>query len=307
MGTAVLVLEQCLNGLQFGLMLFLLAAGLTLVFGIMDIINLAHGSLYMVGAYLIATIVAASGSFWVGLLGGVLATAVVGVVLEVTVLRRLYERDHLSQVLGTFAVLLMANESVRVIWGEQPMPLNPPAALAGPVSLLPGFSYPAYRLFIIGVGLVVALALYLLVTRTRVGMQVRAGASNREMAQAMGANVRWLFTALFAFGAALCAVAGGMLGPLLAVQVGMGESILILAFVVIVIGGIGSIRGALVGSLLVGLVDTAGRTLVPMLFGHLMGPDAASSAGPAVASILIYLLMAGVLFWKPSGLFPAHG
>lgn len=307
MGLVVLVLEQCLNGLQFGLMLFLLAAGLTLVFGIMNIINLAHGSLYMIGAYLIATLAGASGSFWIGLLGGILATAVVGMVLEMAVLRRLYERDHLSQVLGTFAILLMANEVVRIVWGEQPIALNPPAFLAGPVQLLPGFSYPAYRLFIIGVGLAVALLLYLLVTRTRVGMQVRAGASNREMARAMGANVRLLFTALFAFGAALCAVAGGMLGPLLAVQVGMGESILILAFVVIVIGGIGSIRGALVGSLLVGLADTAGRTLIPMVFGHLMGPDAASSAGPAVASILIYVLMAGVLFWRPQGLFPAHG
>jgi branched-chain amino acid transport system permease protein len=303
----ILVLEQLLNGLQFGLMLFLLAAGLTLVFGIMDMINLAHGSLYMVGAYLIASIATASGSFWIGLGGGILATAVVGVLLELTVLRRLYQRDHLSQVLGTFAILLMANEAVRMVWGSQPIPMAMPAALSGPVQLLPGFAYPAYRLFIIGVGLAVALMLYLLVTRTRVGMQVRAGASNREMAQAMGTNVRWLFTALFAFGAALCAVAGGMLGPLLAVQVGMGESILILAFVVIVIGGIGSIRGALLGALLVGLVDTAGRTLVPVFFGKLLGPAAAANAGPAVASILIYVLMAAVLFWKPRGLFPAHG
>lgn len=305
--TAILVFEQALNGLQFGLMLFLLAAGLTLVFGIMDMINLAHGSLYMVGAYLVATIAAASGSFWLGLALGVAATAALGALLEVTVLRRLYQRDHLSQVLGTFALLLMANEAVRTVWGAQPIQLNPPAALAGPVELLPGFAYPAYRLLIIGVGLAVALLLYLLVTRTRIGMQVRAGASNREMALAMGTNVRRLFTALFAFGAALCAVAGGLLGPLLAVQVGMGESILILAFVVIVIGGIGSIRGALLGALLVGVVDTLGRTLVPALFGRLMGPDAAAGAGPAVASILIYVLMAAVLFWKPRGLFPAHG
>ena len=305
--TGILVLEQLLNGLQFGLMLFLLAAGLTLVFGIMDMINLAHGSLYMVGAYLIASVAGASGSFWLGLAGGVAATAVIGVLLELTVLRRLYERDHLSQVLGTFAILLMANEGVRMIWGSQPVPMAMPAALSGPVQLLPGFSYPAYRLFIIGVGLAVAVLLYLLVTRTRVGMQVRAGASNREMAQAMGTNVRLLFTALFAIGAALCAVAGGMLGPLLAVQVGMGESILILAFVVIVIGGIGSIRGALLGALLVGAVDTAGRTLVPLLFGQLLGPAAAATAGPAVASILIYVLMAAVLFWKPRGLFPSHG
>ena len=288
-------------------MLFLLAAGLTLVFGIMDMINLAHGSLYMVGAYLIATAAAATGSFWMGLGAGIVGTALVGMLLEVTVLRRLYKRDHLSQVLGTFAILLMANEGVRMLWGSQPIALNPPDSLAGPVELLPGFFYPAYRLLIIGVGLGVAALLYVLVTRTRLGMQVRAGASNREMALAMGTNVRRLFTAVFGLGAALCAVAGGMLGPLLAVQVGMGESILILAFVVIVIGGIGSIRGALFGALLVGVVDTAGRALIPMAFGHWLGAEAASSAGPAVASILIYLLMAAVLFWKPRGLFPAHG
>ncbi len=305
--TTVLVLEQSLNGLQFGLMLFLLAAGLTLVFGIMDMINLAHGSIYMVGAYLIASISAASGSFWIGLGGGVLATAVVGALLELTLLRRLYQRDHLSQVLGTFAVLLISNEVVRMVWGAQPVSLNPPAALAGPVALLPGFMYPAYRLFIIGVGLAVAALLYLLVTRTRVGMQVRAGASNREMALAMGVDVQRLFTGVFALGAALCALAGGLLGPLLAVQVGMGESILILAFVVIVIGGIGSIRGALLGAMLVGLVDTAGRALIPVLFEHVLGQQSGASAGPAVASILIYVLMAAVLFWKPKGLFPAHG
>ena len=305
--TGILVLEQSLNGLQFGLMLFLLAAGLTLVFGIMDMINLAHGSLYMIGAYLVASIALASGSFWLGLGLGVLAAAVVGALLELTVLRRLYARDHLSQVLGTFAILLISNELVRMIWGAQPLELNPPAALAGPVELLPGLSYPAYRLFIIGVGLAVALLLYVLVTRTRYGMQVRAGASNREMALAMGVDVRKLFTAVFALGAALCAVAGGLLGPLLAVQVGMGESILILAFVVIVIGGIGSIRGALLGALLVGVVDTAGRTLLPLLLDWLLGPEAAANAGPAVSSILIYLLMAAVLFFKPQGLFPAHG
>lgn len=306
-GAGVLVLEQALNGLQFGLMLFLLAAGLTLVFGIMDMINLAHGSLYMVGAYLIATAAAATGSFWIGLLAGVAGTAVVGMLLEVTVLRRLYRRDHLSQVLGTFAILLMANEGVRMLWGSQPIALNPPASLAGPVELLPGFSYPAYRLLIIGVGLAVAALLYVGVARTRLGMQVRAGASNREMARAMGVDVRRLFTAVFGLGAALCAVAGGMLGPLLAVQVGMGESILILAFVVIVIGGIGSIRGALFGALLVGVVDTAGRALIPLAFDRWLGAEAAASAGPALASILIYLLMAAVLFWKPRGLFPAHG
>ncbi len=303
----ILLLEQSLNGLQFGLMLFLLAAGLTLVFGIMDMINLAHGSLYMVGAYLAATASAATGSFTLGLLAGAAGAALFGVLLETSILRRLYQRDHLSQVLGTFAILLMCNEAVRMVWGSQPIALSPPAALSGPVELMPGFSYPSYRLLIIAVGLGVGVALWFLITRTRVGMQVRAGASNREMAMAMGTNVRRLFTALFALGAALCGVAGGLLGPLLAVQVGMGESILILAFVVIVIGGIGSMRGALFGALLVGIVDTAGRTLIPLAFERLMPRELADNAGPAVASILIYLLMAAVLFWKPRGLFPSHG
>ncbi|MCA3238016.1 MAG: branched-chain amino acid ABC transporter permease [Curvibacter sp.] len=305
--TAILLLELALNGLQFGLMLFLLAAGLTLVFGIMDMINLAHGSLYMVGAYLVAAASLASGSFWLGLGTGIAGAALFGVLLELTILRRLYTRDHLSQVLGTFAILLMCNEAVRFLWGSQPVLLSAPEVLAGPLELLPGFYYPAYRLLIIAVGLLVALGLWGLITRTRVGMQLRAGASNREMALAMGVPVRALFTALFGLGAALCAVAGGMLGPLLSVQVGMGESILILAFVVIVIGGIGSVRGALLGALLVGVVDTAGRTLIPMVFGAVLGPAAADNAGPAVASILIYVLMAAVLYFRPRGLFPAHG
>jgi branched-chain amino acid transport system permease protein len=249
----------------------------------------------------------ASGSFWLGLGTGIAGAALFGVLLELTILRRLYTRDHLSQVLGTFAILLMCNEAVRFLWGSQPVLLSAPEVLAGPLELLPGFYYPAYRLLIIAVGLLVALGLWGLITRTRVGMQLRAGASNREMALAMGVPVRALFTALFGLGAALCAVAGGMLGPLLSVQVGMGESILILAFVVIVIGGIGSVRGALLGALLVGVVDTAGRTLIPMVFGAVLGPAAADNAGPAVASILIYVLMAAVLYFRPRGLFPAHG
>ncbi|MBN8462899.1 MAG: branched-chain amino acid ABC transporter permease, partial [Dechloromonas sp.] len=249
-----LVLEQALNGLQFGLMLFLLAAGLTLVFGIMDCINLAHGSLYMVGAYFVAAAAQAADSFWIGLGAGVAGAAVLGLVLELSLFRHLYRRDHLSQVLATFGLILVANEAVRMIWGAQPLPLNPPDALSGPVEI-GGFFYPAYRLVIIAFGLAVAGLLYLLVARSRVGMWVRAGAANREMTEALGVNVQGLFTAVFVFGAALCALAGGLLGPLLAVQIGMGESVLILAFVVIIIGGIGSIRGALVGSLIVGTVD----------------------------------------------------
>ncbi len=300
-----LILEQALNGLQFGLMLFLLAAGLTLVFGIMDCINLAHGSLYMVGAYLVAAATQAADSFWIGLGAGVAGTAVLGLLLEFSLFRRLYQRDHLSQVLATFALILIANEAVRTIWGPAPLMLNPPEALAGPVEI-GEFFYPAYRLLIIGVGLAVAALLYLLVAKSRIGMWVRAGAANREMTEALGINVRGLFTAVFVFGAALCALAGGLLGPLLAVQVGMGESVLILAFVVIIIGGIGSIRGALVGALIVGTVDTLGRALLPTLLRAVLPADAASTLGPALASILIYLLMAGILFFKPQGLFPAR-
>jgi branched-chain amino acid transport system permease protein len=302
----VLILEQLLNGLQFGLMLFLLAAGLTLVFGIMDMINLAHGSLYMLGAFLAAALVQATGSFALGVLLAIPATAVLGMLLEMSVLRTLYERDHLSQVLATFALILILNEAVRIVWGTD-LPLAMPAALSGPVELLPGMFYPAYRLLIIGVGAAVAALLYVLVARTRIGMLVRAGASNREMALAMGVDIRRLFTLLFGVGAGLCAVAGALLGPLLAVQVGMGENILILAFVVIVIGGIGSIRGALVGAVLVGLVDTIGRAFLPLFFGLFFQPRVASAAGPAIASVLAYLLMVAVLYFRPRGLFPARG
>src|SRR6185503_18360059 len=303
----ILFFEQALNGVQFGLMLFLLAAGLTLVFGIMDMINLAHGSLYMVGAYFMASFVQATGSFWLGLPLALGATALVGVALEMSLLRRLYGRDHLTQVLATFAIILIANEAVRIAWGSQPILLNAPPGLTGPVALPGGLQYASYRLLIIGVGAAVALALYLLVTKTRGGMLVRAGASNREMAAAMGVDIKRLFTVVFALGAALCALAGAMLGPILAVQVGMGENILILAFVVIVIGGIGSIRGALVGALLVGIVDTGGRALLPIAFAKMFSPQAASNLGPSLSSILIYVLMAAVLFFRPQGLFPARG
>jgi branched-chain amino acid transport system permease protein len=302
----VLIAEQGLNGLQFGLMLFLLAAGLTLVFGIMDMINLAHGSLYMLGAFLAAWLVQATGSFALGVLLAIPATALLGMLLEVTLLRALYQRDHLSQVLATFALILILNEAVRLVWGSD-AGLPMPQALSGPVEIVPGLYYPAYRLLIIGVGLAVAIFLFVLINKTRVGMLVRAGASNREMALAMGVNIKALFTAVFGVGAALCAVAGAMLAPLLAVQVGMGENILILAFVVIVIGGIGSVRGAFVGALLVGMVDTIGRAFLPILFGAFLPPQFASAAGPAIASVAIYVLMAAVLFLKPQGLFPARG
>jgi branched-chain amino acid transport system permease protein len=301
----IFILEQTLNGLQFGLMLFLLAAGLTLIFGVMDMINLAHGSLYMVGAFLCAWLAAATGSFVFGVLGGVVLTALFGALLEVALLRSLYLRDHLSQVLATFALILILNDGVKMVFGSD-LPLSTPAALDGPVELLPGLHYPAYRLLILAVGFALALLLYVLVQKTRLGALVRAGASNRAMSGAMGVDVARLFTIVFAIGAGLCAVAGGLLGPLLAVQVGMGENILILAFVVVVIGGIGSIRGALVGAILVGAVDTLGRTVLQQAFREFLPPQWASAAGPAVASIAVYVFMAVVLVLKPQGLFPVR-
>ncbi|MES2191825.1 MAG: branched-chain amino acid ABC transporter permease [Pseudomonadota bacterium] len=304
--SSILILEQSLNGLQFGLMLFLIAAGLTLVFGIMNMINLAHGSLYMTGAFVAASLSQLTGSFVAGMLLSLLITAVIGILLEMAFLRRLYERDHLSQVLATFALILITNEAVRIVWGPD-MPMNMPDALAGPIEIFPGMIYPSYRLMIIGVGLAVAGLLYLIIVKTRIGMQIRAGASNRMMAGVMGGNIKVLFTLVFGVGAALCALAGALLGPILAVQIGMGENILILTFVVIVIGGIGSIRGALLGAILVGMVDTMGRALLPAFFGMVLPADVSSAIGPALASILIYVLMAAVLFWKPNGLFPARG
>jgi branched-chain amino acid transport system permease protein len=260
----------------------------------------------MIGAYLAATFVQATGSFWLALPLAALATGAVGIVLEVLLIRRLYQRDHLAQVLATFAVILIADDAVKMIWGPAPIMLAAPDALAGPVELFPGFFYPAYRLLIIGVGLGLALALYLLVARTRTGMLVRAGSSNREMAAVMGVRVDRLFALVFVLGAMLAAVAGALLGPLLAVEVGMGENILILALVVIVIGGIGSIRGAFVGAVLVGVVDTAGRAFLPSVLATVLEGAAAAQLGPALAAIAIYVLMAAVLFFRPQGLFPAR-
>lgn len=303
--TSILFAEQLLNGLQFGLMLFLIAAGLTLVFGIMDLMNLAHGSLYMAGAYVAADIMQHTGSFALAVLGACLIVALVGLVLELGLIRHLYQRDHLAQVLGTFAIILIGNDLVRVIWGPAPMRLSMPDALSGPVELLPGFLYPAYRLFIIALGVLVVLGLYAFVTRTRAGVLVRAGASNRGMATLMGVRVSRLFLVVFMLGAMLAALAGALLGPITAVQAGMGEDILILALVCIVIGGIGSVRGALVGALLVGMVDTAGRAFLPTVLQSVV--PGAAGLGPPLAAIAIYVLMAAVLFFRPTGLFPARG
>ena len=300
----LLFLEQCLNGLQFGLLLFLLAAGLTLVFGIMDLVNLAHGSLYMVGAYFASTFVAWTGSFVAGALIALGATLVTGIVVEMIALRPLYGRDHLDHVLGTFGLILFFNELVRIVWGPAGRTLRLPAFLETSFEILPGVQYPTYRIAIIITALAVALFLYILVMRTRLGMLIRAGASNREMAGALGVNIKLLYTLVFGLGATLAGLAGLMQAPILTVQIGMGENILILAFVVIIIGGIGSIRGAFIAAVLVGLIDTIGRAFLPDLLRLMLSSRGASTVAPALSSMLIYLLMTVVLVLRPEGLFP---
>jgi branched-chain amino acid transport system permease protein len=302
----LLFLEQCLNGLQFGLLLFLLAAGLTLVFGIMDLVNLAHGSLYMIGAYFAATFAAWTGSFVAGAMLALIATLLVGMAVEVVALRRLYGRDHLDHVLGTFGLILFFNELVRVIWGPGGMTLSLPSPLLTAVQILPGLYYPAYRIVIIATSLAVALFLYVLVMRTRLGMLIRAGASNREMTGALGVNINLLYTMVFGLGAALAGLAGLMQAPIQTVQIGMGENILILAFVVIIIGGIGSIRGAFAAAIFVGLVDTVGRAYLVDILRLVLSARAAATVAPALSSMLIYLLMAIVLVLRPEGLFPVQ-
>ena len=299
----ILFLEQVLNGLQFGVMLFLMAAGLTLVFGVMGLINLAHGSLYMIGAFAAAIVAAKTGSFLFAMVASMAAAAFAGVLVEMLVIRRLYNRDHLDQVLATFALILIFSEGTRWLFGSFPLYLNVPSYLSGPVSLPGGIQYPLYRLVIIGVGLLVAAGLFLLIAKTRLGVQIRAGESDREMIAALGVNITRLYTIVFALGAALAGLAGALVGAIQSVQVGMGEPVLILAFVVIVIGGIGSIKGALVGALLVGLTNTLGGVLLPELFSLFMDRSSASSVGSALASMLIYILMALVLVWRPAGLF----
>jgi branched-chain amino acid transport system permease protein len=301
-----LLIEQLLNGLQLGVMLFLMAAGLTLIFGVMGLINLAHGSLYMIGAFACATVAAATGSFWIGLIASLAAAAGVGAIIEVAVIRRLYDRDHLDQVLATFALILILSEGARWLFGSFPLYLDIPPQLQGAVALPGGGQYQLYRLAIIGVGVIVATGLYLLISRTRLGMRIRAGESDREMIGALGVDIGTLYTVVFALGAALAGLAGALVGALQSVQVGMGEPVLILAFVVIVIGGIGSIKGALVGAVIVGVVDTMGRFLLPSLLALTMPASQATTIGAALASMLIYVVMALILAFRPSGLFSAH-
>ncbi len=301
----VFLAEQFLNGFQLGLLLFLLAAGLTLVFGIMDLVNLAHGSLYMMGAFFCAQFYNWTDSFLFAIVLTIPAIFALGALVEVTTLRTLYSRNHLDQVLATFGLILVFNEIVRLIWPPEGLSMPVPSFLIGSVSLPFGIDYPMYRIVIILAGLLVALGLYLLVGRTRIGMLIRAGASNRTMVGALGVNIKLLYTLIFGLGATLAGLAGAMIVPILSAESGMGESVLILAFVVIVIGGIGSIRGAFIAAIIAGVIDTMGRSFLDVLLLSFLPANAAEAAGPALSSMLIYILMAAVLTFRPEGLFPA--
>lgn len=297
-----LFVEQCLNGVQIALLLFLMASGLTLIFGIMEQINLAHGSLFMIGAYFSILFQNLFGSFFLGMVLALLAGFGVGVVLEIVIFRKLYGREHLLQVVATFGLILIFNELVRIVWGVAPQYSAIPKGLAGAVAIA-GFEYPAYRIAVIVVSLLTAAGLFLLVQKSRLGMLVRAGADDRKMVAHLGVNIEALYTVIFGLGAALAALAGIMAGPLLSVRPGMGEQILILTFVVIVVGGLGSIQGALVGSLLIGLSDTLGRAYLGSILSHVMPPVAASALTNALSSTFIFVIMATVLVVKPRGLF----
>ncbi len=302
----LMFLEQVLNGLQYSALLFLLSAGLTLVFGIMNVINLTQGSFYMVGAFCAASAAAATGSFLAALLAALAGAALYGLVVELLVIRHLYRRDHLDQVLATLGLTLFTNEMVTVLFGRSPPFMDIPPFLSGSVELLPGLNYPLMRLAFIGAGVLVALGLWLLISRTRVGMLVRAGADDGEMVDALGVNIQRLFTLIFTLGALLCGFAGVMAAPLLAVEIGMGERILITTFVVIVVGGVGSVRGALVGSLMIGMTDALGRAYIPFWMSRLLPPELSDSASSSLVSASIYILMAIVLLFRPRGLVPAQ-
>ena len=305
--TGTLFVIQVLNGLQLGVLLFLIAAGLTLVFGVMNFINLAHGAQYMLGAYLAVAFYGVVGNFLGALVLALLAALAFGLLLEFLVFRHLYDRDHLDQVIATFGIILFLDHAVRAIWGAAPLTLPIPDVFTGSVTLIGGLLYPVWRLVIIGCGLAVAAGLYGLVTYTRIGMLVRAGATNAPMVSALGINIKRLFMIVFGFGTMLAGFAGIMIAPIISVEPGMGDNILILALVVIVIGGIGSIRGAFIAALLIGLVDTLGRSFSIDILRLMMGPSPARMVGPAIASMLIYVLMAIVLYLRPAGLFPARG
>ncbi len=301
---ASLLVVQVLNGLQVGILLFLVASGLTLVFAILDVINLAHGALFMIGAYVGALTMVGTGSLVLSLVAAPIVALLVGILLDRLVLRWVYARDHLDQVLATFGILLFLNETCRATFGSAAHPYPLPDYLDWSVVLPGGMAYPAWRLAIIVAGLLTAIALAVTLKATRFGMLVRSAATNAPMLEMLGVDVRRLFLWTFASGAALAGFAGAMAGPIIAVQPGMGDSILILAFVVIVTGGTGSVRGALVGSMLVGLADTLGRSFLTDLARLVLPPAAAAEFGPAISTMLVYVLMAVVLLLRPRGLLP---
>jgi branched-chain amino acid transport system permease protein len=301
---SALFITQMINGLQLGILLFLLAAGLTLVFGIMDFVNLAHGSLYMMGAFICASLTFWTGSFVLAALLTIPLVALLGLVVEVGVIRHLYERDHLDHVLATFGFILIADTLVQLIWGPAGIAIPLPEYLRGQVELFSGIELPTYRLVIIGTGLAIAAGLYALITHTRLGMLIRAGASNRTMVSALGIDIKTLFSAVFALGAALAGIAGMLIAPITEASIGMGNDIIITAFVVIIVGGIGSMKGAFIAALIIGLIDTLGRSFLDDILKLFIPVNAAETAGPAISSMLIYIIMAAVLAFRPQGLFP---
>jgi branched-chain amino acid transport system permease protein len=305
--STTLFIVQVLNGLQLGILLFLVAAGLTLVFGVMNFINLAHGVQYMLGAYLAVMLYQATGSVLASIALTLPAALLCGLVLEVLVFRHLYERNALEQVLATFGVIMFLNQGVKMVWGAAPLNIPVPDILSGSIPLMEGLRYPVYRFAIMAAGLAVAAGLYLAISSTRAGMLVRAGATNAPMVSALGVDIKRLFMVVFGCGAMLAGFAGARVAPIRSVEPGLGDQILILAFVVIVIGGIGSIRGAFIAALLVGVIDTLGRSFATDLLRLFLSPSTARIIGPALASMAIYLLMAGVLAVRPAGLFPAKG
>ena len=305
--TLLLFLEQLFNGVQFGVTLFLIAAGLTLILGIMDFVFLAHGSQVMIGAYFAASLTILTGNFFLGILLAIPLTFLSGYILEYVLIRHLYRRDHMDQVLATFGLILFFNELIRIGFGPAALFSDLPPSLSGFVYILPDTPYPMFRMIVIVVGLACALGIHFLVSHTKMGAMVRAGANNEAMTAALGINIKILFRLIFATGACLAGIAGMMLGPLTSVQPGMGEPLLILSLVVIIIGGIGSVRGAFIAAIIVGLVDTLGRVFLPSILRLFFEQATADGAGPALASMLVYILMAVVLIFRPTGLFPAKG
>ena len=301
-----LLITQLLNGLQLGLLLFLLASGLTLIFGIMDFINLSHGSFYMIGAYFCGSVVAKSGSFLAGVLFGLVGMFAVGALVEWFIARKLYRADHLDHVLVTFGLILIFDTLVHLVWGAGGMAIPLPDVLNGQLTL-GSLVFPIYRLLIIFAGLLVAAILFVLVTKTRLGMLIRAGASNRTMVEALGININRLFLVVFALGAAMAGLAGMLIAPITEASIGMGNDIIIVAFVVVIVGGIGSVKGAFYAALILGLIDTMSRSYLDAVLKLAMPVTYAETAAPALSSMLIYILMAAVLAFRPQGLFPPAG